>query len=75
MRKRRKKLYEMYELTHCEVASYVVGTQRNVMPLQADVVLLLVLYFGAILLAVDVDVKLSATVATDEQSDGGKNSF
>lgn len=70
-------------LTHCEVASYVVGTQRNVMPLQADAVAVVFLYFGAILLMAACVVAAERFSAVQDgvsmpgmlQSDGGENNF
>lgn len=84
----RSRLCFLMLLTHCEVASYVVGTQRNVMPLQADGDAVVLLYFGAILLmaACDVVAERFSAIFDDEdvsmpppptsvQSDGGANNF
>lgn len=84
----RSRLCFLMLLTHCEVASYVVGTQRNVMPLQADGDAVVLLYFGAILLmaACDVVAERFSAIFDDEdvsmpppptsvQSDGDANNF
>lgn len=62
----------------------MVGTQRNVMPLQADAVAVVFLYFGAILLMAACVVAAERFSAVQDdgvsmpgmlQSDGGENSF